>query len=66
MNIIVNGDRVEIASGATVKTLAEQQNLPDRGVAVAVNNDMVPRADWDNKTLNEGDDVVIIRAVCGG
>lgn len=66
MNIIVNGDRVEIASGATVKTLAEQQNLPDRGVAVAVNNDMVPRTDWDNKTLNEGDDVVIIRAVCGG
>ena len=66
MNIIVNGDKVEMAGGATVKTLAEQQNLPDRGVAIAVNNDMVPRADWENKTLNEGDDVVIIRAVCGG
>lgn len=66
MNIIVNGDKVELADGANVKQLAEKQNLPEKGVAVAVNNDMVPRTDWENRILKEGDDVIIIKAVCGG
>lgn len=66
MNIVVNGEKVELADGATVGQLAEKQNLPEKGVAVAVNNDMVPRTEWNNRTLNEGDDVIIIRAVCGG
>ncbi len=66
MNIIVNGDKVELAEGASVKQLAENQNLPEKGVAVAVNNDMVPRTEWENRILKEGDDIIIIKAVCGG
>ena len=66
MNIVVNGEKVEVPGGASVKLLADMQNLPDKGVAVAVNNDMVPRTEWENRLLNEGDDVIIIRAVCGG
>ena len=40
--------------------------LPDKGVAVAVNNAMVPRAEWAARTVQEGDDIVILKAFCGG
>ena len=36
------------------------------GVAVAVNNAMVPRTEWATRTLAEGDDIVILKAFCGG
>lgn len=46
--------------------LATELSLPEKGVAVAVNNKMVTRTEWGNSVLREGDNVVIIKAVCGG
>lgn len=65
MKLKVNDQEVE--SGATTLSLFSlEQNLPATGIAVAVNNRMVPRTEWDSYTLNEGDCILIIKAVCGG
>jgi sulfur carrier protein len=65
MKLKVNDQEVE--SGATTLSLFSlEQNLPATGIAVAVNNRMVPRTEWDSYTLNEGDRILIIKAVCGG
>ena len=65
MKLKVNDQEVE--SGATTLSLFSlEQNLPATGIAVAVNNRMVPRAEWNSYTLNEGDRILIIKAVCGG
>ncbi len=65
MKLKVNDQEME--SGATTLSLFSlEQNLPATGIAVAVNNRMVPRAEWDSYTLNEGDRILIIKAVCGG
>ena len=65
MKLKVNDQEVE--SGATTLSLFSlEQNLPATGIAVAVNNRMVPRAEWDSYTLNEGDRILIIKPVCGG
>lgn len=65
MKLKVNDQEVE--SGATTLSLFSlEQNLPATGIAVAVNNRMVPRSEWDSYTLNEGDRILIIKAVCGG
>lgn len=65
MKLKVNDQEVE--SGATTLSLFSlEQNLPATGIAVAVNNRMVPHAEWDSYTLNEGDRILIIKAVCGG
>lgn len=66
MMITVNDEPFEIPSGSSLSDLALLKQLPDKGVAVAVNNNMVTRAEWQNRILAPGDDVVIIRAVCGG
>lgn len=65
MNILINNNRVETAAH-TVADLAAERSLPGAGVAVAVNNRMVPRTDWAATTLCENDSVVIIKAACGG
>ena len=49
-----------------VKQLAEELNLPAKGVAIAISNSMVPRNDWEQTPIAEGADIVIIKAFCGG
>ena len=65
MKIKINNKEVE-TSAKTVADLASEQNLPEKGVAIAISNNMVPRTEWDNRQLNEGDDIVILKAFRGG
>lgn len=37
-----------------------------KGVAVAVNNKVVPRTEWTNKTVVPGDKIILIKATQGG
>lgn len=37
-----------------------------KGIAVAVNNNVIPKADWDNYTLSPTDQILIISATQGG
>ncbi len=66
MKFKVNDESVEMQDGISVADLAKANNLPEKGVAIAVNNEMVPQIQWANKVIAEGDDIIIIRAVCGG
>ena len=65
MNITVN-NKPTTTEASTLAQLADALALPAVGVAVAINNKMVPRTEWSSKMLCEGDAVVIIKAVCGG
>lgn len=65
MNIIVNNSPHETAA-TTLAQLAAEQNLPHSGVAVAVNNQMVPRTEWDSFTLQDGQKITILKAFSGG
>jgi len=62
MIISVNGEALEVPAGCTVGTLAPDQ----RGVAVAVNREIVPRSRWGQARLAEGDRVEILEAAQGG
>ena len=65
MNVTVNNKPVETGA-STLKELALQLELPEKGVAVAVSNKMVPRSEWDNFSITEGVSIIVIRASCGG
>ena len=65
MKLKVNDKEVETGA-STLSQLSQEQNLPATGIAVAVNNRMVPRTEWDSHTLQDGDKILIIKAVCGG
>lgn len=65
MNVTVNNKPVETGA-STLKELAVQLELPEKGVAVAVSNKMVPRCEWENFAITEGVSIIVIRASCGG
>lgn len=65
MKLTVNNKAVE-TQAANLQQLADELVLPAQGVAMAVNNRMVPRTEWASFLLTEGAQVVIIKAACGG
>ncbi len=65
MQISINNTLTDTAA-QTLQQLAEELSLPSKGVAVAVENQMVPRDEWSSHTLSQGAHVVIIKAACGG
>jgi sulfur carrier protein len=66
--ITVNGERHELPEGATVATVVERLSaVPEgRGVAVAVQGEVVPRTAWSRTALPEGAWVEVVGAVQGG
>ena len=68
MNVVVNGKARELAPGATVAGVLNELHVdPDaRGVAVAVDGEVVRRADWSSAPLNEGARVEVLAAIGGG
>ena len=45
MKVRINNNEVE-TQATTVAELAQEQKLPEKGVAVAISNEMVPRTEW--------------------
>ena len=65
MKLIVNNKEVETTANHLLQ-FAKELGLPEKGVALAVNQRMIPRAQWEDYALTEGMSIIIIKAVCGG
>ena len=68
MTVELNGRRVDLPEGATVAAavLASGADAQRRGVAVAVDGEVVPRSEWDATTLLAGQSVEVLAAIQGG
>jgi sulfur carrier protein len=68
MIVAVNGAATELPDGATVAGVLAELNVPvvARGVAVAVQGEVVPRGEWVTTSLREGDRVEVLSAIQGG
>lgn len=63
----INVNNKSIATDATdLGTLVSELSLPQKGVAVAVDNRIVPRELWPQTPLKEGASVIVIKAAQGG
>jgi sulfur carrier protein len=62
----INGEARELPDGTTVAALLETLGTPRSGIAVARNERVVRRADYETQTIADGDTIEIIRAVAGG
>ena len=66
MQVLANGDPVELGEGATVTDLLSHLGLGGRWVLVERNGEPVPRADLPTTQLAPGDRLELVRAVAGG
>jgi sulfur carrier protein len=65
--IRVNGESEPLAAATLDALLAEKTaDTAQRGIAVALNGSVVPRAAWRDTALKPGDSVEIVRARQGG
>ncbi len=66
MKIILNNKSFEVEKGATLATLADKLQLPEKGVAIAMGYEVISRCDWEKTELKEGVEVMLTQAVSGG
>jgi sulfur carrier protein len=66
MRLLLNGVERELPDGSSVADAVAALGAPDRGVAVAVDDDVVPRAEWPRHALRDGVRVEVLTAVQGG
>ena len=65
MMIRVNAEQLEVDDQTTVATLLQSLGYPDRGIAVAVDQAVLPRSAWTT-TLFDGAQLDVVTAVQGG
>jgi sulfur carrier protein len=66
MNVTLNGEPRSLPEGATVATVVADLELGERGIAVALDREVVPRGQWDTTTVADGARLEVVRAVQGG
>ncbi len=67
MIVFVNNAPVEVKEEETIPGVLQLLQLSaPKGIAVAVNNEVISRADWEHFTVRENDQVTVIRATQGG
>lgn len=66
MRVTVNGRPFDVEPGTTLLEFLEAQDLDFRGIAVARNDEIVPRSNLGDVRLENGDVLEIIRVVAGG
>jgi len=62
----VNGEPWELPAGATVAEVIARLTDAPRGIAVAVDGDVVPRARWASTPVRAGARIEVLTAVQGG
>jgi sulfur carrier protein len=67
-HLFVNGTQTPHRDGESVSALLARVGMPpeQRGLAVAVNDEVLPRGEWPERALAPGDRVEILQAVQGG
>ena len=66
MKVSINNKEVETDAVTLLQIGTTELSLPAQGVAIAANNQMIPRTEWADYALTEGISIVIIKAACGG
>jgi sulfur carrier protein len=67
MKIKVNSTNIELNGDHQLIELLKKLSLEEKkGMAVAVNADVIPKKNWDQFVLSENDEVIIIEASQGG
>jgi len=67
MEVLVNNKLYAVQPETTVAALLQFIQLPSaKGIAIAINNQVIPKIQWEQQLLQSQDKVMIIRATQGG
>ena len=66
MKIYINQKEIEVQDNISVKELLDMQQIAIEGTAIAIDNKLVPKNEWNDRILTDVNKITIIRATFGG
>lgn len=66
MQLQVNGESHRFSRALTLTELLDSLNIASEGVAIAINQQVIPRSDWTSTTPQAADQVDIFQSIAGG
>lgn len=66
LSISLNGEKISLEESTSASQLLQVQRYQSEKIALAINGTFVPRSQYDETILNDGDEVDVIQAVGGG
>ncbi|ABU78886.1 sulfur carrier protein ThiS [Cronobacter sakazakii] len=66
MRIELNDEAMQCVEGVSAAQLLAQLKLDRPGTALAVNQTILPRSQWPDYTLQEGDSLLLFQVIAGG
>lgn len=66
MTINVNNTQQNIKDAISLEAFLSIKNISGNGIAIAINNVVITKREWDTTVLQENDAITIIQATQGG
>ncbi|ADL50457.1 sulfur carrier protein ThiS [Clostridium cellulovorans] len=66
MNVVLNGNSIDVASNISVYEILEVHNINPAQVIVELNKSIAPKDSWNTLILKENDSIEVLRFVGGG
>ncbi|AMO51093.1 sulfur carrier protein ThiS [Kosakonia oryzendophytica] len=66
MQIRFNDEPMRCTSGLSIATLLNQLNQLKPGVALALNEQILPREQWEDHLVQDGDRILLFQVIAGG
>lgn len=66
ISIKVNNTTHQFNKDCSLESIPKQLEISTNGIALAVNQNIITKSDWNTTTLSDGDEILIIKATQGG
>ncbi|NDL00972.1 sulfur carrier protein ThiS [Photorhabdus bodei] len=66
MKITVNDQPMKLMAPLAIQQLLEQLDRTQPGMALAINQIIIPRSEWNTHQINDGDNILLFQAIAGG
>lgn len=66
IEIVINGKPVTLTGVLLVEEMLEKLELSSSGCALAINGEIIPRGQWRDVSVNQGDEISLFQAIAGG
>ncbi|EAQ52104.1 MULTISPECIES: sulfur carrier protein ThiS [Vibrio] len=66
ITISINEQSEQVAHSSSLADIIQVLALPNLGCVFAINNAVVPRSQWQQTVVNEGDAISLFQAIAGG
>lgn len=66
IRITLNDKKYELATPVSVANFIASLELPTKGIALAIDYEVLPKEQWATTQLADGNELMLIHAVSGG